>query len=63
MQWPPCEKDNEAVCNRRFSFMLWQITQKKQLQRAPKAIDSVDTYFVCFDYSKIFKLLNKLVGT
>ena len=42
---------------------LRQITQKKQLQRAPKTLDSVDAYFLCLDCSKIVKLLNKLVGT
>jgi len=37
--------------------------KKKLLQRAPKTLDSVDTYFLCLDYSEIIKLLNKLVGT
>ena len=44
---------------------LRQITQKKkkQLQRAPKTVESVDTCFLCLDCSKVVKLLNKLVET
>ena len=63
MHWPPCEKGNEATCNRNFSFMFKADNAKKQLQRAPKTPDSVDTYFLCLDCSKVFKVLNKRVGT
>jgi len=42
---------------------LRQITQKKKLQRAPKTLDSVDTYFLCLDCREVVKVLNKRVGS
>jgi hypothetical protein len=64
MHWPPCEKDNEAVCNRNFGFIFKaDNAKKKQLQRAPITLDSVDTYISCLDCSEVFKAFNRRVGT